>query len=324
MISVIVPVYKVEDYLDQCVQSIVEQTYTNLEIILVDDGSPDRCPAMCDAWAERDERIKVIHKENGGISDARNAGIKIAKGKFLFFVDSDDYISKDCISIMYDVYQKTNINLVACGVVKVKGEQKLNDVGSNTVQGKFLNIMRRRGCWSVWGILYPAPLIKENHLQFQKVSFSEDVCWNSMVAVYAENMVYVEKALYYYRIRGDSLTSMWNDGDRVCDSYMQNAKTIHDFGMDRVLSPVQMGKLIRQRRMIVNGAWCELVLKRRKPSKELLTLLKESRFPVDVVWSSKISHGYGMLERLCVIFPFLESIPVYTVLWNVRKWLKKT
>ena len=324
MISVIVPVYKVEDYLDQCVQSIVAQSYTDLEIILVDDGSPDRCPAMCDAWAERDKRIKVIHKKNGGISDARNAGIKIARGKFLFFVDSDDYIDRDCISILYDAYKKTNINLVACGVVRVKAGQQLDDVGNNTVQGEFLKVIRRRGYWSVWGILYPALLIKENQLQFQKVSFSEDVCWNSMVAVYAGNMIYVEKALYYYRIREDSLTSIWNDGNRVCVSYMQNAKTIRNFGIERNLPPVQMGKLIRQRRTMVNGAWCELVLKHRKPSKELLDLLKESRFPINVVWSSKILHGYGMMERLCTIFPFLESVPVYTVLWNVRKWIKKT
>ena len=82
LISVIVPVYKVEPYLDRCVQSIVNQTYKNLEIILVDDGSPDHCPAMCDAWAEKDSRIRVIHKENGGVSTARNAGINIAKGAF--------------------------------------------------------------------------------------------------------------------------------------------------------------------------------------------------------------------------------------------------
>jgi len=90
LISVIVPIYKVEEYLDRCVRSIAEQTYTNLEIILVDDGSPDGCPAMCDRWAEKDSRIKVIHKENGGLSDARNAGLRIAMGEYISFIDSDD------------------------------------------------------------------------------------------------------------------------------------------------------------------------------------------------------------------------------------------
>ncbi len=81
-VSVIVPIYKAESYLDRCIQSIVDQTYTNLEIILVDDGSPDNCPAICDAWAEKDSRVQVIHKENGGVSTARNAGISIARGVF--------------------------------------------------------------------------------------------------------------------------------------------------------------------------------------------------------------------------------------------------
>lgn len=92
LISVIVPIYKVEAYLDRCVQSIVDQTYANLEILLVDDGSPDRCPEICDAWSQRDPRIRVIHKKNGGLSDARNVGIDAAKGDWLAFVDSDDYI----------------------------------------------------------------------------------------------------------------------------------------------------------------------------------------------------------------------------------------
>ncbi len=101
-ISVIVPVYKVEEYLDKCVESIVNQTYKNIEVILVDDGSPDNCPAMCDEWAEKDRRIKVIHKENGGLSDARNAGIKQACGEWIFFVDSDDYISENALQCLLD------------------------------------------------------------------------------------------------------------------------------------------------------------------------------------------------------------------------------
>lgn len=94
MISVIVPVYKVERYLDRCVQSIVGQTYKDLEIILVDDGSPDECPQMCDEWAKKDCRIKVVHKKNGGLSSARNAGLKVAKGEYIGFIDSDDYVDE--------------------------------------------------------------------------------------------------------------------------------------------------------------------------------------------------------------------------------------
>lgn len=119
LITVIVPVYKVEPYLDHCIQSIVEQTYQNLEIILVDDGSPDNCPSMCDAWAKNDSRIKVIHKENGGLSDARNAGMAIASGELIGFVDSDDWISPQMYQNLYDEMIRTDSDIAACGVQMV-------------------------------------------------------------------------------------------------------------------------------------------------------------------------------------------------------------
>lgn len=116
LVSVVVPVYRVEPYLDRCIKSIVNQTYTNLEIILVDDGSPDRCPQICDEWAAKDSRIRVVHKENGGLSDARNAGIALANGGFLAFVDSDDYIARDMYEIMISALQRTGAGMVCCGV----------------------------------------------------------------------------------------------------------------------------------------------------------------------------------------------------------------
>ena len=113
VISVIVPVYNVEKYLDKCVDSIVNQTYKNLEIILVDDGSPDNCPKMCDAWVEKDSRIKVIHKENGGVSSARNAGLKASCGEYIGFVDSDDFIQPDMFEQLLGAYDKESIELSA-------------------------------------------------------------------------------------------------------------------------------------------------------------------------------------------------------------------
>ena len=100
LISVIVPIYNVEKYLARCVDSIVNQTYKNLEIILVDDGSPDRCPQMCDDYAEKDSRIKVVHKKNGGLSDARNAGMAVATGEYISFIDSDDWIETSMFELL--------------------------------------------------------------------------------------------------------------------------------------------------------------------------------------------------------------------------------
>ena len=119
LISIIVPIYGVEQYLDRCVDSIVNQSYQNLEIILVDDGSPDKCPAMCDEWAEKDSRIKVIHKENGGLSDARNAGMAIATGELMGFVDSDDYIAPEMYRLLYENMVETDSDISCCGVEMV-------------------------------------------------------------------------------------------------------------------------------------------------------------------------------------------------------------
>ena len=108
LISVIVPVYKAEDLLDRCVESLVRQSYERLEILLVDDGSPDGCPALCDAWAEKDARIQALHKPNGGLADARNFGVAHAAGDYILFVDDDDYIAPDAVSYL--------LSLLAAGV----------------------------------------------------------------------------------------------------------------------------------------------------------------------------------------------------------------
>ena len=110
-ISVIVPVYKVEEYLCRCVDSIINQTYKNLEIILVDDGSPDSCGRICDEYAEKDSRIKVIHKENGGLSSARNAGLDIATGDYIGFVDSDDFIDAEMYSMLYEMIKNADVEI---------------------------------------------------------------------------------------------------------------------------------------------------------------------------------------------------------------------
>ena len=111
-VSVIIPVYKVERYLDACVESVIGQTYTDLEILLVDDGSPDRCPAMCDAWAEKDLRIRVIHRKNGGLSAARNTGIEAASGEFLIFADSDDRMEPDAVRRAVEAQRQYDADLV--------------------------------------------------------------------------------------------------------------------------------------------------------------------------------------------------------------------
>ena len=120
MISVVVPVYKVEKYLDKCVQSILAQTYKDFELILVDDGSPDDCPRLCNEYAEKDNRVRVIHKKNGGLSDARNAGVSVAKGEYITFIDSDDYIAIDYLSTLLSLKDKYSSDISVVGMCLFK------------------------------------------------------------------------------------------------------------------------------------------------------------------------------------------------------------
>ena len=124
LVSIIVPIYKVEPYLRRCLNSIVNQTYTNLEIILVDDGSPDGCPQICDEYAAKDKRIVVIHKKNGGLSDARNTGLDICKGEYISFVDSDDWVDEGYIEKLLSFTQKENADIAIGENIRTKGCSK--------------------------------------------------------------------------------------------------------------------------------------------------------------------------------------------------------
>lgn len=122
-ISIIVPIYNVAQYLHKCVDSILAQTFTNFEVILVDDGATDNSGAICDAYAEQDSRVKVIHKVNGGLSDARNAGIEVAQAPYLGFIDSDDYISREMFQLLHDDIVREQADLAICGIYDVYGDK---------------------------------------------------------------------------------------------------------------------------------------------------------------------------------------------------------
>lgn len=213
IISVIIPIYKVEEYLDACVTSVVNQTYTDLEIILVDDGSPDGCPRMCDAWADRDSRIKVIHKENGGLSHARNAGMDAATGAYIAFVDSDDYIKPDMLEKLHAALTKEQADIAACGILTCEGEKQTawgcrNVVGTPDQIYALLyndtaypvaawNKLYRRGCWET--------------LRFPVGKTCEDAFTTYQLIHHARRIVMIPEALYCYRIRpGSIMTSSFS------------------------------------------------------------------------------------------------------------------
>lgn len=218
-ISIIVPVYKVEKYLDRCVNSIVNQTYKNLEIILVDDGSPDNCPQMCDEWGKKDNRIKVIHKENGGVSEARNCGLKIATGDYIGFVDSDDYIDKTMYEKLINCMLTTNANLTMCGFVneyeneeRVIVEENLSKADSSNILNYYVLNNRYKKCNKIFldGImaytcrcLYSKQILKDCYF-LPNVKYCEDLLFNFSVINRDIKISTIDEHLYYYYQRNDS------------------------------------------------------------------------------------------------------------------------
>ena len=202
-ISVIVPVYKVEEYLDRCVSSIVNQTYRDLEIILVDDGSPDQCSAMCDIWAQKDNRIRVIHKENGGVSSARNAGLRIAKGEWISFIDSDDWIHPQFFEILYMQTLKYPIaDVLALSMEKVTELCPYKEIDLDvpcfsavSIQDIFKNRTIRN---YVWGKIYRAKAIKDRLFDI-RLSIGEDSLFNAQLFLeLTVNVYYCGEKLYFY------------------------------------------------------------------------------------------------------------------------------
>lgn len=217
LISVVVPIYNVEKYLSNCVESILGQTYQNLEIILIDDGSSDKCGKIADSYSELDDRVKVIHKQNGGLSDARNVGIEIANGKYITFVDSDDYIPRDAIEYLYTCLVTNHADI---SVGRLKTTNKLYEntdmicSGVCTIYDKCeaLNQLFYANKYSVAapGKLYVTSLFSD--VRFPIGMIHEDVFTTYKVFLKAKKVFYSDKIVYYYYHRpGSIMVSDFNE-----------------------------------------------------------------------------------------------------------------
>lgn len=259
VVTVVLPIYNVEQYLDRCIESVVNQTYHDLEIILVDDGSPDRCPEICEKWKREDPRIKVIHKKNAGVGMARNTGIEHATGEYICFFDSDDYIALDAIEKAYQcIYSySAEIVLFGCYYIGLNGKivkgipqtDKIlyqgdevqtyilpNMVGPDPQTGKNVHLQI-----APWGGMYSMAAIRRTHWRFvsERQYFSDDMY--SLLLLYKDikYVAVLPEALYFYCKNRDSLTQVyrkeryerikfWYDGCiKTCDEleYGENIKT---------------------------------------------------------------------------------------------------
>lgn len=214
LISVIIPVYKVEKYLCRCVDSVLEQTYTNMEIILVDDGSPDNCPVMCDEYARQDSRVKVIHQENAGLSGARNAGIDMAQGQWLAFVDSDDYLAADFLERLYQACVDTGSSLSVCRWEYVRGEtipeHGTGETRVYTGREMLANLYVPDGAYFVvaWNKLYRKELFED--IRYPLGRIHEDEATTYRIYDKVKKAAYVDRSLYGYFVTPVSITRGFN------------------------------------------------------------------------------------------------------------------
>lgn len=212
LVSIIVPIYKVEDYLNDCIQSIITQTYPNLEIILVDDGSPDRCPEICDTWASKDSRIKVFHRENAGLSAARNFGISKANGQYLMFIDSDDYLMKKAVQQAVENIKDSDMLAFGCYEF-FEGKDKGTNINFAKTQVVDYHEYWREYFKSkldfiyivAWNKLYKKEVF--DSLRYTPDKINEDARIIESVINKCKKITLLDKVLYGYRRRDESITS---------------------------------------------------------------------------------------------------------------------
>lgn len=228
-ISVVVPVYNVEKYIHRCVDSLINQTLTDIEIILVDDGSPDNCSVICNRLAEQDSRIKVVHKQNGGLSSARNAGMKIATGDYIGFVDSDDDVEPDMYEKMFRVAEQHNVDFIMADYLRFPSngepylktlnidggyynrEKIIKDIFPQLIMGENIDY---GPLLSVWHCLYNRQFLEDNSLVFdEEVRWSEDNIFNAIMGYNCNSFYYMKgEGLYHYYNNPGTITTSYRKG----------------------------------------------------------------------------------------------------------------
>ncbi len=251
LVTVVVPVYKAEQYLERCISSIVHQTYQNIEVLLIDDGSPDACPHLCDAWAKRDPRVHVVHKTNEGLGCARNTGIEYSEGEYICFIDSDDYIARDTIEKAYLAAEQYGADVVCFGMSCVSGSgqivnsyvpqrmkqvyfgEEIRDdlllqmIGNNPDTGEQCQIPLSACCK-----LYSMELIEAIGWRFvsEKEIISEDFYSIMRIMHFVKSVAVVPEALYFYCENMNSVTHTYYPDrfEKICWFYVKMMELIYE------------------------------------------------------------------------------------------------
>lgn len=308
VVSVIVPIYNVEEYLERCVDSILNQTFTDFELILVDDGSTDNSGQICDEYAESDERVKVIHKENGGLSDARNAGIDVSTGQYMMFVDSDDYIDPKMIEILYERILKDGSDIAVCNLLSVdengnfmKDKNKTMAISEDSVYSgeQFLYVVAS-GYVTACTKLYKSEIF--DSIRFPKGKLNEDVFVSYQTVERCKLVSCVAKALYFYRKRNTSIMNSSYSIRRLdaVEGYIVMAETLFVKGFCRAA-----GKALLCSVILLDEGYRNLDLKvkpNRKRIKELRAAIMKKYHQVIFAKTSLKTKIH--LTVFCISLPF--------------------
>lgn len=219
LLSVIVPVYQVEKYLPKCIDSILNQTFPDFELLLIDDGSPDGCGAICDRYAGKDKRVRVFHKPNGGVSSARNTGLKHVCGEWILFIDSDDWIAKDMFGkIVEGIEQYPDIELVTFGVMKAHSSGKTEEMFKLGQSGGVADINSFQYNYSFYSCCYYTKKVKTYHLQFPEgIKYAEDQEFMIKYLAVCQEYYLLPDYFYYYLERGDSAMKQKRNAQNCID-----------------------------------------------------------------------------------------------------------
>lgn len=240
LVSVVVPIYNVEKYLSYCIETLINQTYSNLEIILVNDGSTDSSGMICEEYKNKDNRVFVIHKENGGLSDARNVGLKYSKGKYILFIDSDDYVKLNMVEKLFDSCKKNQSDIGICYFEKVFDDSiQTNNVESATgdeyiISGRDIISKIYHGdgsqiAFTAWNKMYKRELFTANNIIYPVNRYHEDTFITYQLLFNAKKVSVVTEVLYYYRIRPTSIMTSLLTLKRVIDSIDAYVSSIEFF-----------------------------------------------------------------------------------------------
>ena len=300
VITVIVPVYNAKEYLNKCINSILYQTFTNFELLLINDGSTDCSGKICDEYAENDKRIKVFHKENGGVSSARNVGINNAIGDFSIFIDSDDYIENNMFEDMYRNSQITNADIVGCDFYQEYENQSIYTSAYFENRQQFLRAVIRNYWGVMWKILVKNDLYKNNNIQFPKnIDGGEDyvVCINLLF--YANKVSCIKNAYYHYnRINPNSIMAI--QSKRKILHQVEATKLVEKFLNDRGIGVIYEKELIIRKFLAKQGLFkidFQLWKETFPESSGAWRYLKQSFKTKSLYWITEIG-----------LYPFLNSI----------------